>query len=84
MQNALLKFGERGYNRLKKFFIDETPKGTSCGKQRRLRHMLGESTGAFRRRIVTRSEKKLANKICATSLYWADKLLGANVVKVGL
>jgi hypothetical protein len=33
---------------------------------------------------VTRSEKNLANKICATSSYWADEPLGATVLKVGL
>jgi hypothetical protein len=44
---------------------------------------LGKSTGAFQRRVVTRREKeKLANQICATSPYWADELLGANVMKV--
>jgi hypothetical protein len=38
-------------------------------------------------RVVTRSEKKgkeLANRKCATSPYWADEPLEANVVKVGL
>jgi hypothetical protein len=28
--------------------------------------------------------KKLANRICATSPYWADKPLGAIVMKIGL
>jgi hypothetical protein len=40
--------------------------------------------GAFLRRVVTISEKKLARRKCATSPYWADEPLGANVVKVGL
>jgi hypothetical protein len=33
---------------------------------------------------VTRSQKKLANKICAISPFWADEPLGAIVMKVGL
>jgi hypothetical protein len=36
------------------------------------------------RRDETRSEKKLANRICATSPYWADESLGAIVMKIGL
>jgi hypothetical protein len=33
---------------------------------------------------MTRNEKKLANRICATSPQWADEPLGAIVMKVGL
>jgi hypothetical protein len=33
-------------------------KALPCGKRRRWRHKLGNSTGAFRRRVVTRSGKK--------------------------
>jgi hypothetical protein len=69
----------------KKFFIDETPKGTSLSQTASFEYQASKSTGAFRR-VVTRSEKKkkLANKNSATSPYWADELLWASVMKVGL
>jgi hypothetical protein len=31
-----------------------------------------------------KKKKKLANRICATSPYWADEPLGAIVMKIGL
>jgi hypothetical protein len=69
----------------KKIFHRWDPqKALPCGKRRRLRHKLDKSTGAFRRRLVTRSEKNWGYKKCATSPYWADEPLGAIVMKVDL
>jgi hypothetical protein len=41
----------------KKFYRWDPQNALPCSKRRRLRHKLGKSTGAFRRRLVTRSEK---------------------------
>jgi hypothetical protein len=47
------------------FHRGDTRKVLPCGRRRRLRHKLRKSTGAFRRRVVTRSEKKTGKqKMC--------------------
>jgi hypothetical protein len=58
-----LKIRGKGYSPLNEFFLSMRPqKALPCRKPCRLRHKLGKSIGAFRRRVLTRSEKKLANK----------------------
>jgi hypothetical protein len=79
------KFGE-GIFPLKKFPIDETPNGTSLSQTASFEYRASKSTGAFRRRVVTGSEKKkkLANTTPTASPCWADEHLRASVVKIGL
>jgi hypothetical protein len=68
-------FGE-GIFPLKKFFLSMRPqKDTSLSQTASFEYQASKSTGAFQRRVVTRSEKKLANRKPATSPYWADEPL---------
>jgi hypothetical protein len=61
---------------LKNFFSDETRKGTSLLQTSSFEYQATKSTGAFRGRVVARSEKKLANKNAANSSSWAVESFG--------